>query len=796
MVLSRRIFVVFFISVGIFCISLWARQGSETRVRFIIDEGRFSFYLDGNHITTEQIPDSRESGGIGYYQYKNPIPILPQEQRLKNITVTDSSSKEILFSEPFIDFESVDKIWDYVGKNADVSDGLNFVSSDGSIILYKPFKNIIVDAVISNIIGAKFYFRLQNSVTYTGCFFRPFRDFDSRFYVLMNNKTTKQYHNKTTLLSPVQIGKRTLDLLLHYFPSFFIVFFLFFAGGFIILFIVSKCPWILGVLQFEGRFSRFIRCHARFFHFFVVLILIIFAFFWVLNMTCTYLEKIPHVQDSATMVFQAKMLARGMIYAPVPSSIPHFQFPGFLHFKNGKMFSQYPIGHPLFLVPGIWFDSLWIMPAIGAILLLFIVYLLGKSLYKSAFWGSIAAILLFCSPFFQMSAANFMSHTTGALYCALSLYFLYRARDSHRILPAFSSGLFLGLLFNTRPMTAFAVGISIGVYVLIWFVRSSRKKDVVKISLVLGAGLSIFILFFLGYNYLLMGDPFQSTYGTTAQKVTDRPFDYERISKAFLDNFTLLSLFLMVITGWCLMGTLVSLYAHIFPSDEEYSFSQLLFLIIAMVFFGYMFYSISSATVMYGPRYVFEISFVFILLIVGGARRMCQNCSILILRFIPAYRQSFSTIPLHFFQTIVIISILAGGLTSFVFWTQENYRPWPGNAYVPQNVYDLRKFNHVSPKVQHLIEKYAISNALVFVTADKGRTNQWWHFGSVMFENSPLFDTDLIYARDLGNFINGDLMKKHPTKKYYRVHYEHEELWEIDGDGNIIRLITPQRAPS
>lgn len=789
-----RIILYAVVYVLVFALFLWSRNGATTHVKIEIRGNHYTLFLDGHEALSEPL-NAWDSGGIGYLQYRKTVPIIPQYQSIANIVVTDLDTGQVLFTENFKEPEINKETWHLQqGKWEVVDGGLTSKDEEAALFTIHPWRNYSFEADVHNMIGAQFYFRAQDHRNYVGCFMRPFRDFDGNFFIFKNGRKIHQTRVKQPLSAPTESAKRSLNLVLNYLPHFVLGFLLssllmaalihlfhrlYRYGSRFITLTIKDTPWKPPIS--EKRFFDVLTA-----------VFCIGAFFWLLHVTSAYLDKIPHVQDSATMVFQAKTLASGRLWAPEPVSPDSFTLSWpFLYFRDGKMYGQYPLAHPLFLALGALIHRVWFMPGLSGALLLFATYLIGRELL-SAKWGFLASVLLFCSPFFQMSAPNFMSHTTGSLYLALSFYFLIRTERATRLhLHPLLSGVFLGLLFHTRPLTCAAACASYGLFMLFTFVSSKSKKRLLLKYLVLLAGFVLFLAFFFLYNYLLTGDPLKSPYDAGANKVL-QALDWARVAKAFLDNFTLASLFLMVVLGWSGFATTLCLFGVLLPDDRP---KRLLFLLISsilFVFLAYMLYSISSVTVMYGPRYVFEIAFLYMLAVAWGVRAMvqvlpgaAQYCAQRIggkgkwidpleERLVPALLRCLLV-------TLVFLILIFTAAHRFSTWTSKSSQPWPGNAYVPQNLHDLKGFNYTSPVVQNLAKEHDITNALIFV---EGPRLQWWHYGSVFPENTPTFDGDIVYAKDLGPAVNRRVIVQYPGRKYYLANYHSKWIKEMNAEGS------------
>ena len=345
------------------------------------------------------------------------------------------------------------------------------------------------------------------------------------------------------------------------------------------------------------------------------------------------------------------------------------------------------------------------------------------------------------------------------------------------------SGVFLGLLFHTRPLTCGAICLSYGLYMVYTFATAKPRKPLAaRYFLLLAAFLVVFALIFL-YNYSLTGHPLKSPYQAGAARVF-KAFDWARGAKSLLDNFTLASLFLMVLFGWSGCLTNVFLFGSFLPRAGTLKRLLLPLSSVVFVFAAYMLYSISSVTVMYGPRYVFEITFLQVLLVVHGG----HGFTVLLWRSATRFAEKYSS-PASLetrilspllrlaIQGTLILFLLFMAATSFHSWRLESDRPWPGNAFVPQNLHDLKGFNYTSPVVQKRAKRQCVTNAVIFV---QGPRYQCWHYGSVFPENSPDFDSDIVYAKDLGPSVNQKVTAQYPGRRYYMANYDKKTFWEVD----------------
>ena len=75
--------------------------------------------------------------------------------------------------------------------------------------------------------------------------------------------------------------------------------------------------------------------------------------------------------------------------------------------------------------------------------------------------------------------------------------------------------------------------------------------------------------------------------------------------------------------------------------------------------------------------------------------------------------------------------------------------------------------------LEETVKKAGIQNAVVFIKSGNFKKQEAApnYYGAGFSLNSPKLDTDIIYARDLGDEKNEELMKEFPRRKFYRFIY-------------------------
>jgi 4-amino-4-deoxy-L-arabinose transferase-like glycosyltransferase len=194
-------------------------------------------------------------------------------------------------------------------------------------------------------------------------------------------------------------------------------------------------------------------------------------------MACFVTERLPHLEDEIAYLFQARTLARGALWAPVPP-VPGAFFTPFVLVVNGRWIGKYPIGWPVVLALGERFGAGWLVaPVLGA-LTIALIYMLGRELYDRQI-GILAGLLGLSSPFFLLQSSTYMSHAASCFWTALLTWAFWRseqAQEEGRNTQWWAglAGVAVGMLALTRPLTAVAVVFPFAAVLLIRAVRSRQ----------------------------------------------------------------------------------------------------------------------------------------------------------------------------------------------------------------------------------------------------------------------------------------------------------------------------------
>lgn len=192
------------------------------------------------------------------------------------------------------------------------------------------------------------------------------------------------------------------------------------------------------------------------------------------------LSAIPVVHDEASYLLQAKIFA--MLHWTVPPPpIPEF-FEQFHVFVVPAYASKYPPGHALLLVPGIWLGAPGLMPVVISGATAGLVFAIARRVANGAV-AFITWLVWLSAPLVMALSTSYFSQTTSALAWMLGWYALlrWRAGEERWLYVVAASVAWLGI---TRPLTAVAYTIPVGLYVLAQVTRTRRWPSLLRPMLV------------------------------------------------------------------------------------------------------------------------------------------------------------------------------------------------------------------------------------------------------------------------------------------------------------------------
>jgi hypothetical protein len=226
--------------------------------------------------------------------------------------------------------------------------------------------------------------------------------------------------------------------------------------------------------------------------------------------------------DENVYAFMARMFATGRVYLPsLPEPVRPF-FDGHFIINDGKWYGIYFPGHPALLALGERAHLMRWVPAMSAALTVPLAFAVGRRVVGQRA-ALLALPLLILSPFFILSSATLLAHSTAGLLLMVFTYAALRVLERpDRGQWWLAAGLALGWGALTRPLSAAAFSLPWLVLLAIRLRGDAGRRA--------WTGAALFCLVVAGaggllaaYQMVLSGDPFTTGY-QTFNRVTQLSF--------------------------------------------------------------------------------------------------------------------------------------------------------------------------------------------------------------------------------------------------------------------------------
>lgn len=758
--------VIIAVNLALIALYFWSRGGATTHVRIESVGSHIRAFVDGKMVA-EASYDEAPQGGVGVRLERGyKLPALPDPTGFDSVRVTDATSGEIIFEDTFDGQPSA--LWEDERGAWYVEDGLyKTTGSRGVTTGSQPWDDYILEARIKNLTEAAVFTRVtdvNNAVVLDIGAFRLLGGQSMALY--QEGQGIGRVGGGRLELARSETLQSMLAMLIGPYPIALLM-----VGSAIVLVALVRVRPLEEQLREAGQQIAQIANP-------LVLGLTIGGFVLLWYLLYVVGEHVPHVPDSVLYTFQAKTFASFNVTAPAPPVRESFSIfhPHMLQVVDGRWFPQYPFGHAAFLAVGEVFGMIWVIPPLLGAASIGLIYWVGRRVYSLEV-GLVAAVLLLFSPFFLMTASNFMSHNTGA-FTILAALVLYTLPAKRRWIPLFFSGVFLGLLFNIRPLTAAAFVPVMAAFVGFELLRSGPDwRKVLRDDLAMAAGaLLLFFMYFL-YNNATTGSFTETPYASQGT-FSDDFFGFSgrhSFSAGLQNDQELLSLMVLVAHGWPVaIGLIVAVLPFILGSRHRWDyFLALSFIVIAAAPILYR-----SSAVMHGPRFWFETTPFLMLLTARGFQHLRDAARIAgdwlgrrVWR-----RPSFASFGISSFAVYGLVAGLV--IFSIYGWLLEQRDTWAGrgvNTFTPAYASELEGFNFTDRRLVDAADELDLENALILVDNCPG----WWCYGSVFWLNSPDLDGDIVWAERQDDNDDRLLLQAFPDRDLYTASYSDTTILPI-----------------
>lgn len=507
------------------------------------------------------------------------------------------------------------------------------------------------------------------------------------------------------------------------------------------------------------------------------------------------LAHMPHIQDEIAMLFQAKVLAGGRLYASTPALIDSFDYE-FIVADGPRWYGKYFLTPSLLMVPGVWLGVPWLISPILAGIAVLLTYGIGVSLLSEKL-ARIAVVLMVISPCRVSLFAMMMAHPSCMVAIGLFILGLVRLVKNPRSTGwALAAGLGLALAINARPLTALALGGTAGLIAAFTFPwRRLRPAIVPALLLPVVLGLAVYF----AYNYALTGDPLLAPFskwspydhlgfgpevGLEYAPEADIGHSFEKAM--FRNTYYNLDAVGTHLTGWgrvtlLLLALPVLLHLggsggvrSLLPESHKAYFREsasnpfagfpalALAASVASLAIAYFFYYTPSVIVGQARYWSEAMPMMMLLLALALAAvrcrlpLLCRSCGTL-----PAARTGRAATWL----TALLLTLLGLGTV---------HRPLVGECH------DLWG---QGPYLRDRVAEQGLQNALVFLPADHyrefARKYHWDVYAAGFALNEPELNSPVVFARDLGE-RNAELIAAYPGRALYRINLRKGTAAEIE----------------
>jgi Dolichyl-phosphate-mannose-protein mannosyltransferase len=446
--------------------------------------------------------------------------------------------------------------------------------------------------------------------------------------------------------------------------------------------------------------------------------------------------------DENVYAFMARMFATGRVYLPsLPEPVRPF-FDGHFLINNGKWYGIYFPGHPALLALGELAHVMRWVPAMCAALTVPLAFAVGRRVFGQRA-ALLALPLLVLSPFFILSSATLLAHSTAGLLLMVFVYAVLRVLEGpERGEWWLAAGLALGWVALTRPLSAAAFSLPWLVLLAIRLGRDAGRRPWT------GAVLFCFVIagaagLLAAYQMVLSGDPFTTGYHT-----------FNRVTRL---SFT--------------VGALVA--PAPFPSIFELGYT------VARLNFWLFGWPVSLAFLPFFRRTREGVA-----LLLGSAA--------VILLFAVTTVPSINVVgPVHYAELIApLVLVSASGIEELTQWVRGRLHVSPGRVlglplaatlcalllYVPLYIGSLSAMAQVARAPYDLVERARLDHAVVFVQSLGALELPPWSWAYYPRNPSPDLTDRVLYVRDLGEARNRELMRFMPERAPFWMGVRNSEL--------------------
>ncbi len=249
----------------------------------------------------------------------------------------------------------------------------------------------------------------------------------------------------------------------------------------------------------------------------MVALLAVAAAMWAVVASRQVFPYLSDDHDEAIYLLQADALAHGHLFPPAPKHPESFR-PWLSVISGDKYLLKYSPVHASFIVLGILAGSPRLALGLIAGAAVVLAYLLAKEVLGDRKRAALASAFFALSPLFLIQSVTFLPYSSSLLLLMAFAVALLRGMRSSGRLWLWTGGFLLGVAVFARPFDAVLFAAPLGLYFVISSWADRRKLFGQAVWLALGATLPIVAM--LAYYWAATGSPFRSPFSVLEPRDT------------------------------------------------------------------------------------------------------------------------------------------------------------------------------------------------------------------------------------------------------------------------------------
>ena len=494
------------------------------------------------------------------------------------------------------------------------------------------------------------------------------------------------------------------------------------------------------------------------------------------------LQGVPLTDDESSYRFMAELISGGRIRALSPPM--KLFFDNVFMINDGHIYSQYFLGWPMLMSPGVFLKATGFMNAIYSGLTVIPLFLIIRRLTGSRY-AQLGIILYITSPMLMVGSATELSHTSCLLVLSWMIWLFLRIRDEDSPLWAhLGFGGMIGLALFIRPLTSIAVA---GPFMIAWIHRVALRSHPARIKRILCMvfPLLAFAVLFFAVNKVQNGDYLKTGYQRYLEYSGENHFRFSLWAgepgaslvglKPGLVPWAKLAVgFLRVnidLLGWPL------LFSLLLPLSWKQNHGRLIALSFITIV-GTSFVIQDAGIDTFGPVHLYEAGLPAILFIILGVKSIS--------RFMASWTSQQSAKSIHGNNPHLVyapqVMVIALVLVSLV-------------GYAPFRIKAIRSIAENINTPFAALKEAGIHNAVIFTSRPFIRQEPiapTKHFVFFRPNNDPNLKNDVLWVNHISLEENMKLMQEFPQRKGFVM------VWEKDYRVTFLPLenIEPGPIPS